>query len=71
MVTAPGTKGTGEVGLAGDRVYFREHGGPDQAVYAYAREDLDFWAAELDTPLPRAASSARTSPRPASTSTAR
>ena len=36
------------VGLAGDRVYdVREHGGPDQAVYAYAREDLDFWAAEL------------------------
>jgi MOSC domain-containing protein YiiM len=25
--------------------------GPDQAVYAYAREDLDIWAAELDTPL--------------------
>jgi MOSC domain-containing protein YiiM len=40
------------VGLAGDRVYdVRNHGGPDQAVYAYAREDLDFWAAELDRPL--------------------
>jgi len=50
-VTVPGSKGTGEAGLAGDRVYFKEHGGPDQAVYAYAREDLDFWAAELDTPL--------------------
>lgn len=24
-----------------------DHGGPDKAVYAYAREDLDFWAAEL------------------------
>ncbi len=52
MVTAPGPKGTGAVGLAGDRVYdVRHHGGPDQAVYAYAREDLDTWEAELDTPL--------------------
>ncbi len=23
------------------------HGGPDQAVYAFAREDLDYWAQEL------------------------
>jgi MOSC domain-containing protein YiiM len=53
MVTLPGAKGTGDVGLAGDRVYdVRHHGGPDQAVYAYAREDLDFWAAELGRPLP-------------------
>jgi MOSC domain-containing protein YiiM len=52
MVTAPGPKGTGAVGLAGDRVYdVKHHGGPDQAVYAYAREDLDTWEAELDTPL--------------------
>jgi MOSC domain-containing protein YiiM len=52
MVTAPGPKGTGAVGLAGDRVYdVKNHGGPDQAVYAYAREDLDVWAAELDMPL--------------------
>jgi MOSC domain-containing protein YiiM len=52
MVTAPGPKGTGAVGLAGDRVYdVKHHGGPDQAVYAYAREDLDMWAAELDMPL--------------------
>ena len=48
LVTVPGSKGTGEVGLAGDRVYdVKHHGGPDQAVYAYAREDLDFWEAEL------------------------
>ncbi len=47
-VTAPGPKGTGSVGLAGDRVHdVRNHGGTDQAVYAYAREDLDMWAAEL------------------------
>jgi MOSC domain-containing protein YiiM len=51
-VAAPGPKGTGEVGLAGDRVYdVKHHGGPDQAVYAYAREDLDHWAAELGTDL--------------------
>ena len=53
MVTRPRAKGLGMVGLAGDRVYdVRNHGGPDQAVYAYAREDLDFWAAELGRPLP-------------------
>jgi MOSC domain-containing protein YiiM len=53
MVTPPRAKGMGMVGLAGDRVYdVRSHGGPDQAVYAYAREDLDFWAAELGRPLP-------------------
>src|SRR5262249_28468205 len=48
-VTAPGPKGSGEVGLAGDRAHdVKHHGGADQAVYAYAREDLDRWAAELD-----------------------
>ena len=48
MVTPARAKGLGMVGLAGDRVYdVRNHGGPDQAVYAYAREDLDFWEAEL------------------------
>jgi MOSC domain-containing protein YiiM len=53
MVKAPRAKGMGLVGLAGDRVYdVREHGGPDKAVYAYAREDMDFWAAELDLTLP-------------------
>ncbi|MBC6456703.1 MOSC domain-containing protein [Actinomadura sp. HBU206391] len=52
-VSAPGPKGTGEVGLAGDRVYdVKHHGGTDQAVYAYAREDLDNWAAELGRDLP-------------------
>ncbi|MFD5322030.1 MOSC domain-containing protein [Streptomyces sp. NPDC127098] len=51
-VTAPGPKGTGAVGLAGDRVYdVANHGGDDQAVYAYAREDLDTWQAELGEPL--------------------
>lgn len=55
-VTAPGPKGTGQVGLAGDRVYdVKHHGGADQAVYAYAREDLDGWEAELGRPLPNGA----------------
>ena len=51
-VNAPGPKGTGIVGLAGDRVYdVKHHGGSDHAVYAYAREDLDRWEAELGRPL--------------------
>lgn len=51
-VIAPGPKGTGMVGLAGDRVYdIRNHGGSDQAVYAYAREDLDRWEHELGRSL--------------------
>ena len=51
-VAVPGPKGHGDVGLAGDRVYdVKHHGGPDQAVYAYAREDLDGWEAELGRPL--------------------
>ncbi|MEV0645277.1 MOSC domain-containing protein [Phytomonospora sp. NPDC050363] len=51
-VSAPGPKGTGAVGLAGDRVYdVRAHGGTDQAVYAYAREDLDGWEPEFGRAL--------------------
>jgi MOSC domain-containing protein YiiM len=51
-VSAPGPKGTGAVGLAGDRVYdVAHHGGDDQAVYAYAREDLDAWQTQLGRPL--------------------
>ncbi|MEU3169313.1 MOSC domain-containing protein [Streptosporangium sp. NPDC006930] len=51
-VTAPGPKGTGAVGLAGDRVYdVKYHGGSDQAVYAYAREDFDEWESELGRSL--------------------
>jgi MOSC domain-containing protein YiiM len=39
-------------GLAGDDVCNRRHhGGDDQAVYAYAREDLDRWATELGSSL--------------------
>jgi MOSC domain-containing protein YiiM len=50
MVTPAPAKG--RVGLVGDQVCdARHHGGPDQAIYAYAREDLDFWEAELGEPL--------------------
>jgi MOSC domain-containing protein YiiM len=39
-------------GLAGDTIGDREsHGGDDQAVYAYAREDLDHWERELSRTL--------------------
>ncbi|MEV7686404.1 MOSC domain-containing protein [Streptomyces bungoensis] len=51
-VAAPGPKGVGGSGLAGDAVCeLRHHGGDDQAVYAYAREDLDIWERELGRPL--------------------
>ena len=52
-VTAPGPKKAGAVGLAGDRVFdVAHHGGADQAVYAYAREDLDTWGRVLGRTLP-------------------
>ena len=36
------------INLAGDlQADRRVHGGPDKAVYAYAREDSDWWAQEL------------------------
>ncbi|WP_438487420.1 MOSC domain-containing protein [Streptomyces sp. S186] len=51
-VAAPGPKGTAGSGLAGDTVVdLRHHGGDDQAVYAYAREDLDDWQRELNREL--------------------
>ncbi|WP_408994165.1 MOSC domain-containing protein [Streptomyces sp. 1268] len=47
-VRDPGPKGVGGSGLAGDAVCdLRHHGGSDQAVYAFAREDLDAWEREL------------------------
>ncbi|MFJ9345711.1 MOSC domain-containing protein [Streptomyces sp. NPDC101237] len=52
-VQAPGPKGVAGSGLAGDAVCeLRHHGGDDQAVYAFAREDLDDWEKELGRPLP-------------------
>lgn len=39
-------------GVAGDAIItVAYHGGPDQAVYAYAAEDLAYWAAELGRPM--------------------
>jgi MOSC domain-containing protein YiiM len=51
-VTAP-TERKGVSGLVGDAICdVRHHGGVDQAVYAYAREELDVWAEELGRDLP-------------------
>lgn len=47
-----GPVAVGPLGLAGDQVSDTEHhGGIDQAVYAFAREDLDWWEAELGRPV--------------------
>ncbi|MGW0791635.1 MOSC domain-containing protein [Streptomyces sp. NPDC002911] len=55
-VADPGPKGSGGSGLAGDAVCdLRHHGGSDQAVYAYAREELDRWEEQLGRPLPNGA----------------
>lgn len=52
QVRAPGPKGRGGSGLDGDHISdTKNHGGDDQAVYAYAREDLDAWQDELGRPL--------------------
>ncbi|MFI6286964.1 MOSC domain-containing protein [Streptomyces sp. NPDC051018] len=52
-VTDPGPEGEGGSGVAGDAVCdLRHHGGTHQAVYAFAREDLDFWERELGRPIP-------------------
>nr|WP_088971173.1 MOSC domain-containing protein [Micromonospora siamensis]SCG54996.1 MOSC domain-containing protein YiiM [Micromonospora siamensis] len=54
QVRAPGPKTIGlHSGLVGDQIFDVEHhGGDDQAVYAYAREDYDWWQARLGRPLP-------------------
>ncbi|NUO56771.1 MAG: MOSC domain-containing protein [Hamadaea sp.] len=53
-VRDPGPRDTGlGSGLTGDAVCDRRHHGGDiQAVYAYAREDLDWWSGELGRDLP-------------------
>ena len=52
MVREPGPRGLGGSGVVGDPICdLRHHGGSDQAVYAYAREDLDFWEGELGRAL--------------------
>jgi MOSC domain-containing protein YiiM len=53
-VRAPGPKTVGlHSGLVGDQIFdIAHHGGDDQAVYAYAREDYDWWEAQLGRSLP-------------------
>ena len=53
-IRAPGSKAEGlGSGLIGDFIGDRKHhGGDGQAVYAYAREDLDGWQRELGRELP-------------------
>ena len=53
-VRAPGPKTTGlGSGLVGDFIGDgKHHGGDDQAVYAFQREDLDDWERRLDRKLP-------------------
>ena len=42
-----------ELGLAGDQVGdTRHHGGVHQAIYVFAREDLDYWTEQLGEPVP-------------------
>jgi MOSC domain-containing protein YiiM len=52
-VRRPGPKTTGlHSGLVGDPIGdIDHHGGDDQAVYAYAREDYDWWQNELGRQL--------------------
>ena len=53
MVRPPGPKTTGlHSGLVGDQIFdIANHGGDTQAVYAYAREDYDWWQARLSRRL--------------------
>lgn len=42
----------GRLGLGGDEQADKPaHGGPEKALYAYAREDLDFWVEQLSREL--------------------
>ncbi|MEV0457269.1 MOSC domain-containing protein [Catellatospora methionotrophica] len=52
-VRAPGPMTTGlHSGLVGDQIFdTAQHGGDDRAVYAYAREDYDWWQARLSRRL--------------------
>jgi MOSC domain-containing protein YiiM len=53
LVRSPGAMHGGEgSGLVGDTIGNQKlHGGDDQAVYAYAREDLDTWEVQLEQEL--------------------
>jgi MOSC domain-containing protein YiiM len=48
----PGPVAVGRLGLAGDEQIDKpDHGGYEQALYAYAREDLDWWVERLGREL--------------------
>jgi MOSC domain-containing protein YiiM len=48
----PGPKGVGASGVDGDAVVNRKHhGGTTQAVYAVAREELDWWSVDTGSDL--------------------
>jgi len=48
----PGPVAVGRLGLAGDeQADKQDHGGEEQALYAYAREDLDWWVERLGREL--------------------
>jgi MOSC domain-containing protein YiiM len=50
---AAGAVRVGPLGLEGDHIHDRRyHGGPDKAVYGYAKEDYAWWEKELGKPLP-------------------
>ena len=53
-VRPPGPKTVGlHSGLVGDKIFdIAHHGGDNQAVYAYAREDYDWWQEKLGRDLP-------------------
>ncbi len=43
----------GELGLEGDTICnTRHHGGPDQAVYLYRKEDYEYWSHKLGRDVP-------------------
>lgn len=51
-VSDPGPKGIGASGVSGDAVVnTKHHGGTTQAVYAVAREELDWWSMETGKEL--------------------
>ena len=52
-VRAPGPRTIGlHSGLVGDQIFdIEHHGGDEQAVYAYAREDYDWWERQLGRDL--------------------
>ena len=43
----PACTSAGSASTATTRPTRNNHGGPEQAIYVYAREDLDWWAGEL------------------------